>query len=55
MPLLTVVIITNTGKTVLIMYLIIISEAEQVFEEMHNFMNEFMFYDIPALKVYIGD
>ena len=55
MPLSTVVTITNTGKTVPIMHSIIISEAEQVFEEMHNFMNEFMFHDIPAPKVYIGD
>ena len=55
MPLSTVVTTTNTGKTVPIMHSIIISEAEQVFEEMHNFMNEFMFYDIPAPKVYIGD
>jgi len=26
-----------------------------VFKEMHNFMNEFIFYDIPSPKVYIGD
>jgi len=55
MPLLTVVIIINTGKTVLIIHLIIISKAKQVFEEMYNFINKFMFYDIPVLKVYIGD
>ena len=55
MPLLTLVTITNTGKTVLIMYLLVFSEAEQVFKEMHDFMNKFMFYDIPSLKVHIGD
>jgi len=49
------VIIINTSKTVLIMYLIIISKAKQVFKEMHNFINEFMFYDILILKVYISD
>ena len=37
------------------MYLIIISKAKQVFKEMHNFINEFMFYDILILKVYISD
>ena len=55
MPLLTIVIIINTSKTVLIIYLIIISEAEQVFKEIYNFINKFMFYNIPVLKVYIGD
>ena len=55
MPLLTVVTTINTGKTVPIMHLIIISKAEQVFKEIHNFINKFMFYNIPALKVYIGD
>ena len=55
MPLLTVVIIINTSKTVLIMHSIIISEAKQVFKEMYNFINKFMFYNIPALKVYISN
>ena len=55
MPLLTIVIIINTSKTVLIMYLIIISKAKQVFKEMHNFINKFIFYNIPILKVYISD
>ena len=55
MPLLTIVTIINTSKTVLIIYLIIISKAKQVFKEMHNFINKFMFYNIPALKVYISD
>jgi hypothetical protein len=26
-----------------------------VFKEMYNFIKEFLFYDIPILKVYIGD
>jgi len=55
MPLLIIVTTTNTGKTVPIMHLIIISKTEQVFKEIHNFINKFMFYNIPALKVYIGD
>ena len=55
MPLLIMVIITNTGKTVLIIYLIIISEAEQVFKEIYNFINKFIFYNIPSLKVHISD
>jgi hypothetical protein len=55
MPLLTVVTIINTGKIVLIIHLIIISKAKQVFKEIYNFINKFIFYDIPALKVYIGD
>ena len=55
MLLLTIIIITNTGKTVPIIYLLVLSKAEQVFKEMHDFMNEFMFYNIPGLKVYIGD
>ena len=55
MPLLTVVIIINTSKTVLIIYLIIISKAKQVFKEMYNFINKFIFYNIPILKVYISD
>ena len=55
MPLSTIITITNTSKTVPIMHLIIISKAKQVFKEMHNFINKFMFYNIPTLKVYIGD
>ena len=56
MPLLTVVIIIiNTSRIVLIIYLIIIFKAEKVFKEIYNFINKFIFYNIPALKVYIGD
>ena len=55
MPLLTVVTTTNTGKIVLIIYLIIISKAKQVFKKIYNFINKFIFYNIPALKVYISD
>ena len=55
MPLLTVITTTNTSKTVLIMYLLILSKAKQVFKEMHNFINKFIFYDIPGLKVYISN
>ena len=55
MPLSTIVTIINTSKTVLIMHSIIISEAKQVFKEMYNFINKFMFYNIPALKVYISN
>ena len=55
MPLLIVITITNTGKTVPIIYLFILFKAEQVFKEIHDFINKFMFYDIPGLKVYISD
>ena len=55
MPLSTIVIIINTGKTVLIIYSIIIFRAKQVFEEIYNFINKFIFYNIPVLKVYNGD
>ena len=56
MLLLTVVIIIiNTGKTVPIIYLIIILKAEQVFKKIYNFINKFIFYNIPVLKVYIGN
>ena len=55
MPLLTVITTTNTGKIVLIIYLLVLSKAEQVFKEMYDFINKFMFYNIPSLKVYIGD
>jgi len=37
------------------MHLLVLFEAKQVFKEMHDFINEFMFYDIPGLKVHIGD
>jgi len=55
MPLLTLVTTTNIDKTVLIMYLLVLSEAEQVFKEIHDFINKFIFYDILGLKVYIGN
>jgi hypothetical protein len=55
MPLLTIITTTNTSKIVLIIHLLVLSEAKQVFKEMHDFMNEFMFYNIPGLKVYIGN
>ena len=55
MPLLTVITIINTSKTVLIIYLLILFEAEQLFKEIYNFINEFIFYNIPGLKVYISD
>ena len=55
MPLLTVITTTNTGKTVPIMHSLVLFKAEQVFKEMHNFMNKFMFYDILGPKVHIGD
>ena len=51
----TVVTIINTGKIVLIIYLFILFKAEQVFKEIYNFINKFIFYDIPSLKVYISD
>ena len=37
------------------MHLIIISKAKQVFKEIYNFINKFIFYNIPILKVYISD
>jgi len=55
MPLLTIITTTNTGKTVPIMHLLVLSKAEQVFKEIHDFMNEFIFYNIPGLKVYISN
>jgi hypothetical protein len=55
MPLLTIVTIINTSKTVLIIHLLVLSKAKQVFKEMHNFINEFIFYNIPGLKVYISN
>ena len=45
----------NTGKIVLIIYLFILFKAEQVFKEIYNFTNKFIFYNIPGLKVYIGN
>jgi succinylarginine dihydrolase len=55
MPLLTIITITNTSKTVLIIYSLILFKAKQVFKEIHNFINKFIFYNIPGLKVYISD
>ena len=55
MPLSTVVTTTNTSKIVPIIHSLVLSKAEQVFKEIHDFINEFMFYDIPGLKIYIGD
>jgi hypothetical protein len=55
MPLLTVITIINTSKTVLIIHLLVLSKAKQVFKEMYDFINKFMFYDIPGLKVYISN
>ena len=47
MPLL--ITITNTGKTVQIMHLFVLSKAEQVFKEMHDFINEFIPNQIKAI------
>ena len=55
MPLSTVITITNTDKIVLIIYLLILFKAKQVFKEIYDFINKFIFYDIPGLKVYIGN
>ena len=55
MPLLTIITIINTSKTVLIIYLLVLFKAKQVFKEIHNFINKFMFYNIPSLKVYISN
>ena len=55
MLLLIIITIINTGKTVLIIYLLILSKAEQVFKEIYNFINKFIFYNIPSLKVYISN
>ena len=51
----TVITTINTSKTVLIIHLLILFKAEQVFKEIYDFINEFIFYNIPGLKVYIGD
>ena len=37
------------------MYLIIIFKAKQVFKKIYNFINKFIFYNIPTLKVYISN
>ena len=55
MPLLTIITITNTNKIVLIIYLLILFKAKQVFKKIYNFINKFMFYNIPGLKVYINN
>ena len=55
MPLSTVITTTNTGKIVLIIYLLVLFKAEQVFKEIYDFINKFMLYNIPGLKVYISD
>ena len=55
MLLLTIITIINTSKTVLIIYLFILFKAKQVFKEIYNFINKFIFYNIPSLKVYIGN
>ena len=55
MPLLTIITTINTGKTVPIIYLFILFKAKQVFKEIYNFINKFMFYNIPGLKVYISN
>ena len=52
MPLLTIVTITNTSKIVLIIYLFVLFKAKQVFKEIYDFINKFIFYNIPSLKVY---
>ena len=55
MLLLTVVTIINTSKIVLIMYSLVLFKAEQVFKKIYNFINKFIFYNIPGLKVYISN
>ena len=55
MPLSTVIIITNTGKIVLIIYSLVLFKAEWVFKEIYNFINKFIFYNISGLKVYISN
>ena len=55
MPLLTVITIINTGKIVPIIHLFVLSEAKQVFKEIYNFINKFIFYNIPSPKIYISD
>ena len=55
MPLLTIITTINTSKIVPIMYLLVLFKAKQVFKEIHNFINKFMFYNIPSLKVYISN
>ena len=55
MLLLTVITTINTSKTVLIIHLLVLFKTKQVFKKMHDFINKFMFYNIPGLKIYIGD
>ena len=55
MPLLIVITITNTSKIVLIIHLLVLFKAKQVFKEIYNFINKFIFYNIPSLKVYISN
>ena len=55
MPLLIIITIINTSKMVLIIYLLILFKAEQVFKKIYNFINKFIFYNIPGLKVYISN
>ena len=55
MPLSTIVTTTNIGKIVLIIHLLVLSKAEQVFKEIYDFINKFIFYNISNLKVYISD
>ena len=55
MPLLTVITTINTSKIVLIIHLLILFKAEQVFKEIHNFINKFIFYNIPSPKIYISN
>ena len=55
MPLLTVVTIINTSKTVLIIYLLVLFKAKQVFKKIHDFINKFIFYNILNLKIYINN
>ena len=55
MPLLTIITIINTGKTVLIIYLLVLFKAKWVFREIYDFINKFMFYNIPSLKGYINN
>ena len=56
MPLSTIIIIIiNTGKIVPIIHSLVLFKAEQVFKEIYNFINKFIFYNIPSLKVHIDN
>jgi hypothetical protein len=55
MPLLIIITITNTSKTVLIIYSLVLFKAKLIFKEIHNFINKFIFYNIPSLKDYINN